>query len=158
MGARFEAIQIAYQNATASQNGSDLVSSKPQADGISWPILPWEEESHNSTTKLLQHKLQILSLEVAYIIDTNPSKLSFADLCIRCFKKLIEIEDRHSKQVLKSKQRDDKRGQQTIPGYADCHVSAENDPIVLLAQKNAKDIISKCNDFILHLSEMSSKL
>jgi hypothetical protein len=162
-GASFDAIEQAYLNAATAAGG---FSAEPKAEEIeiAWPILPWEEESHNSASKLLEHKLQVLSLELSSIVIVNhadPSKIKmpFAEVCIKCFKKFIEIESHHAKQVLRSKQRDDKRGRQTIPGYADSHVQAEHDPVVLLAQRRSKEVVSKCNDFILQLSsEIISKL
>ena len=162
-GASFDAIEQAYLNAATAAGG---FSAEPKAEEIeiAWPILPWEEESHNSASKLLEHKLQVLSLELSSIVivdhaDPSKIKMPFAEVCIKCFKKFIEIESHHAKQVLRSKQRDDKRGRQTIPGYADSHVQAEHDPVVLLAQRRSKEVVSKCNDFILQLSsEIISKL
>lgn len=130
------------------------------SDEVSWPVLPWEEESLHIPSKLLEHKLHMLSLEMSSIVDHKDDKsIPFAETCKKCFKKLIQLELHHSKQVFKSKQRDDKRGQQTVPGYIDYHVLAENDPVVLLAQRRTKEVISKCNDLILQLSsEMTSRL
>ena len=155
-GASMVAIEQVYFSATKAHTIRARDDSK--ANAITWPPLPWEEESHNSVSKLLDHKLQVLSNELSSIAGADPSKMSFADICIKCMKKLIEVEDNHAKQVLKSKKRDDLRGEQTIPGYKDSHVQAENDPVVLLAQKRAKEVVSKCNGFILMLSENTSKL
>jgi hypothetical protein len=127
---------------------------------VSWPLLPWEEESHGNETKLLMHKLYILSKELPSILQsTKENRIdSFAEICSKCLKKLIEIEENHARQVLRSKQRDDKRGKATVPGYSLAHVKAEDDKVVKLAQKQAKHIISKSNEMILLLLDAQSKL
>jgi hypothetical protein len=42
--------------------------------------------------------------------------------------------------VYDSKSRDDVRGADTIPGYADVHIAAEKDSVVLMAKKDAEDV------------------
>lgn len=127
---------------------------------VSWPLLPWEEESHGNETKLLMHKLYILTKELPSILQSTKENQidSFAEVGSKCLKKLIEIEENHARQVLRSKQRDDKRGKATVPGYSLAHVKAEDDKVVKLAQKQAKHIISKSNEMILLLLDAQSKL
>ena len=151
--ASIDTLEQLYTNVAMSKNG-DIT----KENEISWPRLPWEEESHNSSAKLLKHKLYVLSLEISSILGGDTSKISFAEVCTKCLKKLIDVEKHHAKQVLKSKQRDDKRGRQTIPDYAGAHVKAEDDPVVLLAQMHAKAVVSECNDIILSLFDRTSRL
>jgi len=136
------------------------VSFEPDANtaAISWPLLPWEEASHDNNARLFLHKLYIMSKELPSIAGNDADELQFSVTCIKSMKKLIELENHHAAQVLRSKKRDDKRGEQTIPGYAISHDRAEDDAVVLLAQKRAKEINSKCNEVIVSLLGTASRL
>jgi hypothetical protein len=48
-------------------------------------------------------------------------------------RRLVEIEKQNAELVQASKAQDDVRGARIIPGYADAHVAAERDPVVLSA-------------------------
>jgi len=52
----------------------------------------------------------------------------------------MALEDDHAKRVYKSKSRDDARGASTVPGYADVHIAAEKDSVVLAAKKEADGV------------------
>ena len=135
------------------------VSYEPDANtaAISWPLLPWEEASHDNNARLFLHKLYIMSKELPSI-GNDADELGFSVTCVKSLKKLIELENHHATQVLRCKKRDDKRGEQTIPGYAISHVRAEDDAVVLLAQKRAREINSKCNEVIISLLDTASRL
>jgi hypothetical protein len=53
-------------------------------------------------------------------------------------KLLIEMERSNAELVQASKSRDDERGGRIIPGYADAHVSADHDPVVLSARERVR--------------------
>jgi hypothetical protein len=125
---------------------------------ISWPILPWEEISHDKEDKILLHKIKVLSFELPSIVGHNWLQESFSETCVLCLKKLCELEMHHASQVYKSKKRDDQRGVETIPGYRDAHVAAEKDPVVLLAQNQAQRTVDDCRKIMSFLQNCSSKL
>lgn len=52
-------------------------------------------------------------------------------------RRLVEIEHDNARLVQESKARDDERGARIIPGYADAHVAAANDPVVVSAWERA---------------------
>jgi hypothetical protein len=153
--ASIEKAEDLYKKAAAS---ASLTSKTANEVTISWPLLPWEEASHDNDAKLLIHKLYIMSEELFSIIGCESYDLPFSVTCTKSLKKLTEIENHHAKQVLRCKQRDDKRGEQTIPGYSSAHIRAEDDVTVLLAQKRAKEVQSKCNEIILSLFHSTSRL
>ncbi|MEK7414022.1 MAG: DUF4954 family protein [Planctomycetota bacterium] len=75
------------------------------------------------------------SVEIAHeLADELLPKATF-DVRMR---KLIEIENENARLVEDSKARDDERGARIIPGYADAHVAAADDPVVRSAWERAK--------------------
>lgn len=150
--AGIDKIEDLYKKAAAS------FESDTNTAAISWPLLPWEEASHDNDARLFLHKIYIMSKELLSIAGNDAYELQFSVTCIKSLKKFIELENHHATQVLRCKKRDDKRGEQTIPGYTISHVRAEDDAVVLLAQKRAKEINSKCNEVILSLLDNASRL
>ena len=117
-----------------------------------WPVLPWEEESHNDQTKVTEHQLFILSRELKYMTKTPMAELT---VIVTLLKKMISLELNFLERVKKSKSRDDKRGAQIIPNYNDAHILASNDPVVEMAKVNADEIVSKCKEIISSLESAS---
>uniref|UniRef100_A0A7S3QA94 DUF4954 domain-containing protein n=1 Tax=Chaetoceros debilis TaxID=122233 RepID=A0A7S3QA94_9STRA len=144
-----------YRTLVVSQQKRKIITNTKK---ISWPCLPWEEETHGCRLKLLQHKIKVLAAELPSIIDIGLSLSSASRICIACLQRLSNLEGEHAKQVLRSKARDDKRGISTIPGYANFHVRAEDDPVVKLANADAVEVISDCDKIIALLSWDKSKL
>ena len=62
--------------------------------------------------------------------------------------KLVALEKDYARRIHVSKARDDSRGAKTIPGYAQAHVPAEKDPVVLEAQAYAEQIDSSVTDIL----------
>lgn len=145
----YRTILVSQQNRKTSKGGTKK---------ISWPCLPWEEDSHGSRLKLLQHKMEVLAAELPSIVDTELTISSASHVCITCLQKLSKLEGEHAKQVLRSKARDDNRGVKTIPGYTNSHVHAKDDPIVKLAEADAVKVVSNCDKIIALLSWDNSKL
>jgi len=158
LGVSMEKIQETIMELTRSCNNvkkGDVVDSYSK---ISWPILPWEEVSHGDDDNRILHKLKVLTLELPSIVGDDVAQRSFSEICALCLKKLCDLEMDHASQVLKSKKRDDQRGSETIPGYRDAHIVAEEDPVVLLAQTQAQSTVNDCKHFIAMLQDRSSKL
>jgi len=113
----------------------------------SWPIMPWEEGTHDDSDKLLDHQLFILNIEFKSIIKNNNTSKALVIL----LKEIISLENNFLKRVTKSKMRDDKRGEAIIPGYKDAHVSVDDDPVVKMANEKTREIVSECSHMITKL-------
>merc|ERR1711862_441713 len=99
---------------------------------IEWPSSPWIE--NNSSICEWEYQRSILIEEFSQkemLYDLNWLRLAL--------EKLKNLENNFSERVLKSKQRDDNRGVNVIPGYAMSHINAKNDPVIIEAKKKAKD-------------------
>jgi len=90
---------------------------------VSWPPLPWDDDD----SSLWSHQLAVLRAEfpvghdsVSWIVDL--------------LQKLVVLQKDYSKRVCDCKARDDSRGAKTVPGYADSHIAAHDDPAVKAVQ------------------------
>lgn len=111
----------------------------PSKTFVTWPVLPWNETYHANAESSWSHQRGVLLKELPSILgngayDANKDVLSIL------LEKCIELEDDHARRVYISKSRDDARGADTVPGYADVHVSAKDDPVVLMTKKEAEDV------------------
>ncbi len=149
-----DSLEEFYQNILIPVQSS---TSEINSDIVSWPTLPWNDTFSGSQKKLRSHKLRVLSSELPLILDFDSSKASKLDTCIVCLRKLSEMEQKHAQEVLRSKQRDDRRGSKTIPHYADTHVSAENDPVVKMAISEADSVGKECARIIDDLLNLAKK-
>jgi len=125
-----------FQDVTISDSNMDILT-KP-----SWPILPWEVDM--STTWI--HQKSILRSEFPMCGDWAAW---VADLLHACMK----VETEYANGVYKSKKRDDVRGVDTIPGYMDSHVAAEDDEVIKNANEAAKRIATLAEDLLVTLSK-----
>lgn len=114
---------------------TDIAISKPI---VNWPVLPWNEKSHANIDALWSHQHTVLLNELPSIITIDKNTTS--NILSVLLRKCIELEDDHAKRVYDSKSRDDVRGADTIPGYANVHVAAEKDPVVLMTKRDAEDV------------------
>ena len=111
--------------------------SVPSKSVVNWPVLPWNEESHTSSEAVWKHQHSMLLNELPSILSSTNKTSSILS---RLLEKCMALEDDHAKRVYKSKSRDDARGASTVPGYADVHIAAEKDSVVLAAKKEADDV------------------
>jgi hypothetical protein len=119
------------------RSSADIIAS-PSKPIVHWPILPWNEKSHANVDELWSHQHKVLLYELPSIIAIDNATTS--NILSVLLRKCIELEDDHAKRVYDSKSRDDVRGADTIPGYADVHIAAEKDSVVLMAKKDAEDV------------------
>ena len=63
--------------------------------------------------------------------------------CEQRLEELIEIERINAHIVQESREADDERGQRIIPGYADVHVAADQDPIVQRAWQRFETTVER---------------
>lgn len=129
-------------------------------DKVSWPRMPWDEEVRTKES-LWEHQHSVLSLEIRSIVAKDESSI-FVVLKL-LLKKLKSLEQDYAAQVHKSKQRDDTRGLNIIPGYRVAHIMAEDDDIVKLTYARAEDIVEKITEILrlfddLELDKSRSRL
>jgi len=128
---------VGLEGVNLRSSSADIIPS-PSNPIVNWPVLPWNEKSHVNVDALWSHQHKVLLYELPSIIaiDNNTTSNILSVLLRKC----IELEDDHAKRVYDSKSRDDVRGADTIPGYADVHIAAEKDSVVLMAKKDAEDV------------------
>lgn len=112
--------ELASTNASAAKL-DDL--SRP-----TWGVLPWEEED------LWSHQKTILRTE--FPREDAP----FSTWISTLLQELVHLERDYADRIASCKQRDDVRGQKTIPGYQEAHVAAKDDAVVHAAKNRADEV------------------
>jgi hypothetical protein len=125
---------------------------------VDWPVFPWETSNQYWGTTEWEYQRLLLLDECQFPIRGDSATM-FSWLVER-LQELVTLEKDHASRVFKCKKRDDIRGAQTIPGYADSHVLAENDPVIVQAQKEAAQTQAAVEEIVkdLGLSTRRSKL
>ena len=109
------------------------------------------------------HRLAVLSREIYPILKSRGivmsssaaayDSLAFPDLIVALLRELAELKADYADRVLSSKRRDDVRGAETVPGYADSHVEAgDDDPTIRAVVEETRDIERKAEEIISLLS------
>eukprot|EP00980_Cylindrotheca_fusiformis_P009723 scaffold2149_cov187-Cylindrotheca_fusiformis.AAC.1 len=115
------------------------------ANVIDWPQLPWDmkgqDEWEFQRTLLLNDFPMQSSNLLSWVEDL--------------LKNLVQLESDYARRIHKSKSRDDSRGAKTIPGYAKAHISADEDPVIIEARKNADEIGTVVTTLLRKLSPRS---
>ena len=93
----------------------------------SWPNLPWEVDE----SLTWKHQCAILPFEF-------PRNEPLASWVEKVLQQLVKIETDYANGVYNSKRRDDVRGIETIPGYSQSHVAAEDDDVIKYANEAAE--------------------
>jgi hypothetical protein len=101
------------------------------ATKIEWPSFPWDE--NESSIKEWSYQREVLLEE--FPMDSFTELTSWLSSCLTT---LVTLEHDFAMRVAKCKSRDDTRGAGIIPGYADSHVYANVDPVVVDVLENAK--------------------
>ena len=115
-------------------------------ESVNWPCFPWEETVSFGQTEWDYQRLLLIN---EYPISPTAPVISWI---AQRLQDLVKLEQDFASRVFKCKKRDDIRGAITIPGYADAHVSAEKDPVIVGARKNAADIEMTCKHILKELS------
>ena len=119
--------------------------------GALWPALPWNEldERHH----LWNFQRFMLKKEIPDILkDVETNNLSPSEIVLHLLDRLVVLEKDFAKRVFKSKERDDARGETTIPGYAASHVRAENDAVVKTVLEESRRVEKSVADIKSALS------
>ena len=107
----------------------------------SWPNLPWEVDE----TLTWKHQMAILQSEF-------PRNEQLASWVEKVLKQLVKIETDYATRVYKCKRRDDIRGIETIPGYSQSHVAAEDDDVIKNANEAAALTANVVKTLLVNLS------
>ena len=105
------------------------------------------------------HRLAVLSREIYPILKSRGivmssssaayDSMAFPDLIVALLRELVKCKTDYADRVLNSKRRDDVRGAETVPGYADSHVEAgEDDPTIRAVLEETGDIERKAEEII----------
>jgi len=125
-------------------SGHDMETTTSSTSKVNWPVLPWNEEAHTDPEAQWKHQHSLLMKELPSIIssttNTNNNNNNNISILSTLLQKCVALEQDHAKRVYQSKSRDDARGAKTVPGYADVHVAAEKDSVVLAAREEAESV------------------
>ena len=101
---------------------------------VEWPRFPWDHHAEDSAS---EWEFQQMLLMQEFPLESGVTSKDWLQEQLR---RLITLENAYTERIFRSKSRDDSRGSQTIPGYADCHVSADQDPVIIEARKEAQQL------------------
>eukprot|EP00978_Attheya_sp_CCMP212_P032071 scaffold123562_cov41-Attheya_sp.AAC.1 len=113
-----------------------------------WPVMPWEEGNDSWRHECAIIRQDFMAVSVPKLHKERVDGLQ--SLLVR-FRKL---EASHAQKVFKSKKRDDIRGTATIPGYAQAHVLAEDDPVVKSTREMSRHMDSQIQKILTDLDEV----
>ncbi|KAL3942366.1 MAG: hypothetical protein SGBAC_003432 [Bacillariaceae sp.] len=99
---------------------------------VDWPPMPWDMKGVDEWDYL-----KALLVEEFGVPSSDPMAW-MKDVLER----LVHLESDFARRIHKSKARDDSRGAKTIPGYANAHIVADADPVIIDSRKNADDVKS----------------
>jgi len=111
-------------------NPATVVTSDITSLAVEWPSNPWTK-NHSSIWDFQRHILLDEFSNKEMIYDLNWLRI--------LLEKLQNLERNFADRVFKSKQRDDNRGANVVPGYANAHIAAECDQVIIDARKKADD-------------------
>lgn len=137
---------VALEKELSDIGTSSLVMDLDPMANVAWPLFPWDVKGTN------EWDCQKFLLQELFPLNKNTS-LWLEDSLL----KLVALEKDMARRIHNSKHRDDIRGGKTIPGYAQAHIPADKDPVILEAQKYAEQIDSSVAE-LLTLSGTRSRL
>jgi len=122
----------------------------PDTGNVSWPIMPWNVDESD----LWNYQRSLLLQEFPCPLATTTIIVWTKEL----LHMLVALEEDYADRIYQSKHRDDTRGANTIPGYADSHVAAEYDPVILTARAVALQVKESVLTLLHELESPISKL
>jgi hypothetical protein len=125
------ALQHEFLGANQSNTGSEDVtpaSLKLTEDSnqvaVEWPSFPWDRNESSINEWAYQRSLLLEEFPIDSPMELTTWLTNLLD-------KFVALEHDFARRVVKCKRRDDNRGSEIIPGYADSHVSFDADPVVV---------------------------
>jgi hypothetical protein len=126
-------IQMEFDNIDSSHNKMIDPTSK-----VEWPTIPWDTQKTESEW----------DYQKVLLVQEYPMEKTFLQWLEVLLKHLIELETDYAKRIHKSKSKDDTRGASTIPGYAQSHLSADQDPVIVKAREAAEQVEAQVNSIL----------
>jgi hypothetical protein len=115
-------------------------------DGVTWGVFPWDVDE--AATWSYQRSL---------LVKEFPLRQPSTQWARELLTELIRLENNWADRVYHSKKRDDDRGIKTIPGYADAHVLAEQDPVVVRVRAQADETEETVRTALRDLNRLSQR-
>ncbi len=123
----------------------ETASFAEDSSNVEWPTFPWEGDEDQEWA--YQRKLLVQEFPTdKKIRDTEWIRILLSNL--------LHLEKDLAERITKCKRRDDKRGAATVPGYADSHVLAEKDPVVIDAWEQLKTLEESIEIVLARLSTL----
>ena len=98
---------------------------------VEWPSFPWDEKDFGDEWEYQR----------SLVLEEFPfDNTSISDWLEKLLSTLVTLENDFSRRIHKCKARDDSRGEATIPGYAQAHVLADKDPVIIDAKRRASAV------------------
>jgi hypothetical protein len=134
-------------NSTSSCMAVDAVEERNVHNGDSvpsWLPFPWESE-YQSPEAVWTYQKSLLMSEFPFA--PNIEKSHWDEWLQRRLCELLELEQLHSDRVYRCKERDDIRGENTIPDYEGAHIPARCDPVIQLLRKDLDEKKNRLQKF-----------
>lgn len=103
----------------------------------SWLPFPWESE-YRSPESVWTYQKSLLMSEFPFAPNIENSR-HWNEWLQRRLDQLLELEQVHLDRVCHCRERDDIRGEKTIPDYAAAHIAAQCDPVIQWLQKDLEE-------------------
>ena len=129
-------------------DSTEMVKKGVSSSQATWHPFPWHVDQ--SAAWVYQRKLLLDEF------PPPPPPASTAPWICDLLRTLVRLEHQYAKQVYQSKHRDDTRGSQTIPGYGDSHVAAEDDPVIAQVHADASSTEAKVTELLAYLEQYSN--
>ncbi|KAG7340265.1 protein of unknown function DUF4864 containing protein [Nitzschia inconspicua] len=104
---------------------------------VEWPSFPWEEEELDIETPMKEWDYQRYLLLEEFPLNRSDDVMTWITTLLE---QCVHMEQEFARRVAKSKARDDVKGTETIPGYAESHVPSEQDPVVVKTRAAANEV------------------
>jgi hypothetical protein len=122
-----DSINLAICSTFPEESVENLATDHHVADSssrVEWPPVPWEYDDSSDR--------QVWEYQRKLLLEEHPMIFDCQIVWIRTMLDILSsMEKDYAERIAKSKRRDDTRGAATIPGYAEFHVNAEMDPVVM---------------------------
>ncbi|CAJ1895120.1 unnamed protein product [Cylindrotheca closterium] len=115
---------------------------------VDWPPMPWDMKAVDEW-----------NFQKAVLVEEfgAPPASDTIVWITEVLERLVYLEGDFARRIHKSKARDDVRGAKTIPGYANAHIAADSDPVIMEARKNADDVKIQVASILGHKSTVLRK-
>ena len=132
----------AVQDEFMTKQTTTIISPVLSSTAVEWPSVPWDVNDSSNNEWEYQRNILLEEFSSKEVMKYDVAWLRLL------LEKLQHLEYNFAERVAKSKRRDDVRGAATIPGYADNHVAAELDSVIIDAKKKAEETEQFVQNFL----------